>query len=71
MTSTAFAQTGSNRLNAIFSAISDAQPLECDGFVRDIAAKTLEFVVLMVFASQRRILVEDLIYVMRRRRRQG
>ncbi len=51
MTSTAFAQTGSNRLNAIFSAISDAQPLECDGFVRDIAAKTLEFVVLMVFAN--------------------
>ena len=71
MTSTVLAQTGSNRLNATFSTTSDAQPFECGGSARDIAAKTLEFVVLMVFASQRRILVEDLIYVMRRRRRQG
>ena len=33
----------------------DAQPLECDGPARDVAAKTLEFVALMVFASQRRV----------------
>jgi hypothetical protein len=29
----------------------DAQPLECDGSARDVAAKTLELVTLMVFAD--------------------
>jgi hypothetical protein len=33
----------------------DAQPFECDGPARNVAAKTLEFVALMVFASQRRV----------------
>ena len=32
----------------------DAQSLECDGPARDVAAKALEFVALMDFASQRR-----------------
>jgi hypothetical protein len=35
----------------------DAQPLECDGPAREVAAKTLEFVTLMVFAGQRRVQV--------------
>ncbi len=33
----------------------DAQPLECDGPARDVAAKTLEFVALVVFAHERRV----------------
>jgi hypothetical protein len=30
----------------------DAQPPECDGPARDVAAKTLQFVTLMVFADK-------------------